>query len=62
MNDAGERIKEEKRLVVEMIDASWELAEKRGPHSLEKGCNCIACINKRKRLIYDAARFYEYEL
>jgi len=37
-----------RRLIFEMIDAAVELSVKKGPHPLEKGCNCIACVNKRK--------------
>jgi len=47
---------------MEMIDASWELAEKRGPHPLRPGCNCIVCINKRKRIIDGAESEPIYEL
>ncbi|MGD9163033.1 MAG: hypothetical protein PVG39_31800 [Desulfobacteraceae bacterium] len=47
---------------MEMIDASLELAEKKGPHPLEPGCNCIVCINKRKGIIDDAESEPIYEL
>jgi hypothetical protein len=39
-------------LIFEMIDASAELARKRGKHPLEDECNCIACVNKRKSLLF----------
>lgn len=61
IDDRG-KIKKNKELIMEMIDASWKLAEKKGPHSLEPGCNCIVCINKRKKLIYDAECLPDYEL
>jgi len=38
-------------MVVEMIDADFSLAEKLGRHPLTKGCNCIDCIHKRKRIL-----------
>ena len=46
-----ERIINDRRLIFEMIDASYELAARKGQHPLEKGCNCISCVNKRKRLL-----------
>ncbi len=51
MKNDSEIIKRDKRLIMEMIDASWALAEKKGLHPLEPGCNCIVCINKRKRIV-----------
>ena len=44
-------ILEERRMIYEMIEASWALAEKLGKHPVTPGCNCIVCINGRKRLI-----------
>ena len=41
----------QRKMIVEMIDASFKLAEKLGRHPLTKGCNCIACIHKRKRIL-----------
>jgi hypothetical protein len=37
--------------IFEMIDASCELAARKGAHPLLNDCNCIACVNKRKRLL-----------
>jgi len=34
-----------------MIDASWELAQLLGKHPVKTGCNCISCVNKRKRIL-----------
>jgi hypothetical protein len=48
-----ETVKEERRMILEMIQASWELAERLGRHPLKNGCNCIVCVNKRKRIIDD---------
>ena len=32
-------IKEERRKIIEMIDASWELAQRLGAHPVKTGCN-----------------------
>jgi phage gp16-like protein len=55
-------IEEERKMILEMIDASWEIAQKKGPHPLERGCSCIVCINKRKRLIGDGEKVWKYAL
>ncbi len=57
-----EAYKKERTLIFEMIDASCELARKKGKHPLEKGCNCISCVNKRKRLLQDVNREWKYTL
>jgi hypothetical protein len=44
-------IKEERKKIIEMIDASWELAQLLGEHPVKTGCNCISCVNKRKRIL-----------
>ncbi|MCG2755726.1 MAG: hypothetical protein L6247_09225 [Desulfobacteraceae bacterium] len=44
-------IKEQRKQIMEMIDASWELAQRLGVHPLKAGCNCISCVNKRKRIL-----------
>lgn len=41
----------ERMAIIEMIDASCELAAKKGAHPFRNDCNCIACVNKRKRLL-----------
>ncbi|MCP4103272.1 MAG: hypothetical protein GY750_17900, partial [Lentisphaerae bacterium] len=43
--------KSEREKITEMIDAAMELSEQLGTHSLTAGCNCIACVNKRKELL-----------
>ena len=48
--------------VIEMIDASWELAERLGKHPLRKGCNCIECVNKRKRILAPQDREWTFRL
>jgi len=44
-------VKEERKKIIEMIDASWELAQLLGEHPVKTGCNCISCVNKRKRIL-----------
>jgi len=44
-------LKEEKKIIFEMIDASWELAQRLGKHPVKTGCNCISCVNNRKRIL-----------
>jgi hypothetical protein len=57
-----ESIKEERRMILEMINASWELAERLGDHPIKRGCNCISCVNKRKRIIDKRKREWKFEL
>jgi hypothetical protein len=51
IEDSEKRRRAEKTMIFEIIDASCELAARKGEHLLENGCNCIACVNKRKRLL-----------
>jgi hypothetical protein len=53
---------EARRIIMEMIEAAMELAEKKGPHPLTPGCNCIACVGKRKRLLKGETRPWKYIL
>ena len=62
MKKSQEAIKEERKMILEMIDASWELAERLGKHGLKPGCNCIACVNKRKRMLDTQHEEWKYEL
>lgn len=48
--------------IFKMIEASCELAIQKGRHELEKGCNCIACVNKRKRILYDSTQKWKFRL
>ena len=41
----------ERNTILEMIDASIELSVRLGKHPLTNGCNCIACVNKRKEIL-----------
>ena len=58
----NERIRSQRRLIIEMIEASMQLAMEKGPHSLTPGCSCIACINKRKRKLYGPPKPWRYYL
>ncbi len=52
----------ERKLIFEMIDASCELAARKGAHPMENGCNCIACVNKRKRLLEPHVKKWKFRL
>jgi len=53
---------EARRIIMEMIDAAMELAQKKGPHPLTSGCNCMACVGKRKQLLKGEARPWKHIL
>lgn len=55
-------LEEERRLIMEMIDASMELAHEKGPHDMTPGCNCIVCINKRKQKMFDSALPWRFKI
>ncbi len=46
------KVLNERKQILEMIDASIALSIKKGPHPLKNGCRCIACENKRKLILY----------
>lgn len=48
--------------IVEMIDASMQLAVDMGPHPETVGCNCIVCVNTRKRSLFGSVRTWRYHL
>jgi hypothetical protein len=50
------------RMIVEMINAGFRLAEKLGRHPLTKGCNCIACVNRRKRIFKTPKTDWKFKL
>jgi len=52
----------EQLMILEMIDASCELAAKKGRHPLEEACPCIACINKRKRLLEKSEKNWKFRI
>ncbi len=55
-------LKAKQRMILEMINASWELAEQLGKHPLKSGCNCVACVNKRKRFAEERKREWKFKL
>lgn len=62
MKESQETVMEMRRMILEMIHASWELARRLGSHQLKNGCNCIACVNKRKRIIDEQGGEWKFEL
>ena len=62
MKKTQDAIKEERKMILEMINASWELAERLGEHPLKNGCNCLACVNRRKRMLDKRNVEWKYEL
>ncbi|OIN96374.1 MAG: hypothetical protein AUJ48_01670 [Deltaproteobacteria bacterium CG1_02_45_11] len=52
----------QRRMIVGMIDVSFRLAEKLGRHLLTKGCNCIACIHRRKRILKITGKDWKFKL
>lgn len=52
----------QRRMIVEMINVGFRLAEKLGPHPLTKGCNCIDCIHKRKRMVEPSEKEWKFKL
>ncbi len=59
---AEQSLSEARRAILEMNDASWVRAGRIGKHPLRKGCNCIVCVNMRKRLIFKQTRKWRYRL
>ncbi len=51
-----------RRLIFDMIDASMKLALQKGDHLIENGCNCMACINKRKAFLAKHQGPWKYKL
>jgi hypothetical protein len=51
-----------RRIIIRMIDACQSLSAKLGRHPLTKGCNCLACIHQRKRLLEINGRNWKYKL
>ena len=54
--------KEAGRMIVEMIDYSMALSVRKGKHALTRGCNCIACVDKRKRILRGESSNWRYRL
>ncbi len=56
------RQEKDRQIIFEMINASISLAARKGKHALERGCNCIACVNKRKRYFQNPQKQWKYRL
>lgn len=52
----------QRRMIVEMINDSFRLAANLGRHPLMKGCNCIVCISKRKRILEKSGKDWKFRL
>ncbi len=52
----------ERRMIFEMMEASLALSIQKGKHSLTKGCSCMACADKRKRLLRKTESKWRYRL
>jgi len=62
MKKVQQSINEERKMIIEMINASWDLAERLGKHPLKKGCNFITGVNRRKRLLDKQKREWKFVL
>lgn len=60
--DLSKIIISERMMIFEMIDAACELAAKKGNHPLESGCNCISCVNKRKRVFEKPEKNWKFSM
>jgi hypothetical protein len=52
----------QRRMIIDMIDAGFRLAKKLGRHPLTKGCNCMACIHRRKRIMEITGKDWKFKL
>ena len=52
----------QRRLIYEMVEASMAISAQKGFHKLEKGCGCIACVNKRKQILIGPLKEWEFIL
>ena len=60
--ELSKKIQTERIRIVEMIEASRELSEKKGKHPLESGCCCISCVNQRKRLLEGSDKEWKFKI
>lgn len=58
----NERLHSQRRLIIEMIEASMRLAMEKGAHPLTPGCSCIACVNKRKHKLSGPPKAWRHRL
>ena len=49
-------------MIVEMIEASIALSIQKGKHPLTRGCNCIVCVDRRKRILKSEEASWRYRL
>ena len=54
--------KEACRMIIEMIEASMVLSGQKGKHPVTKGCNCIVCADRRKRIMMKTTINWQYRL
>ena len=52
----------QRRMIIETIDAALNLSEKLGRHPLTKGCNCMACVHGRKRMLAITGKDWKFKL
>jgi hypothetical protein len=45
-----------------IIDRSCELAAQKGPHPLDPDCQCLACMTKRKKMLYPVCKDWKFSL
>ncbi|MDY6830826.1 MAG: hypothetical protein SWC96_03150 [Thermodesulfobacteriota bacterium] len=48
--------------VYNLIDRSCELAAQKGPHPLDSDCQCLACMTKRKKMLYPVCKDWKFSL
>lgn len=53
---------EELAMIVEMIEAAMNRSAAIGPHPLVPGCNCIACVIKRKCIMEGVPKLWRHRL
>ncbi len=48
--------------VYAIIDNSCTLAFRKGPHPLTPDCQCLACMTKRKKILYPLQSEWKYTI
>ncbi|MBU1172045.1 MAG: hypothetical protein KKD44_21015 [Proteobacteria bacterium] len=48
--------------VFNLIDWTFELSVRKGPHPFDIDCQCIACMTKRKKRLYPMPTEWTYTL
>lgn len=57
-----EKIRTHRTMIMEMIEASMEKAREKGPHPLTPGCNCMACVIAKKRILHPGSGPWPHRL